>query len=56
MSQSGWHGGTGEVERPEGEIDFLSGRDYDSLELCMDYFNKMVGVASNAVSDTSWKK
>lgn len=56
MSQSGWYGGTGEVERPEGEIDFLNGRDYDSLEANMDYFNHMVGVTSNVVSDTSWEK
>lgn len=56
MSQANYTG-KGDIERPEGEIDFLGGCDYDSLEYNMDYFNRMVGVVKNDAYDAydaSW--
>ena len=43
----------GDVSRPDGEIDFLNGQDYDSLDDNMSGFNKAVGVTDNGL-DKTW--
>lgn len=51
-SQAGVEIGLDDVDRPSGEIDFLSGADYDSLNNNMEMFNKLVGVKDNGKDDT----
>lgn len=43
----------GDASRPSGEIDFIGGKDYDSLVDNMKRFNKAVGVTDNGL-DKTW--